>query len=53
LVAATFDSLSFTTFATTIALMIGLCGTVWRFTHPARTVRTSHARGVGQQSGAG
>ncbi|WP_213456081.1 O-antigen ligase family protein [Rhizomonospora bruguierae] len=42
--AATFDSLSFTTFSTTLALMTGFCGTVWRFTHPARTVRTSTPR---------
>ena len=41
LVGATFDSFSFTTFAFTLALMSGLCGAVWRFTHPARLVRTS------------
>lgn len=40
-VAATFDSLSFSTYATVMALMVGCCGTVWRFTHPKRTVRTS------------
>ncbi len=40
-VAATFDSLAFATFATTLALTFGLCGTVWRLTHPARVVRTS------------
>ena len=44
LVGLTFDSLSFTTFAFTLALMSGLCGAVWRFTHPARTVRTSTVR---------
>jgi O-antigen ligase len=44
LVAGTFDSLSFMTYATTLALTLGLCGTVWRLTHPARTVRTSTAR---------
>jgi O-antigen ligase len=43
-VAATFDSLSFLTFATTLALTIGMCGTVWRLTHPARVVRTSATR---------
>ena len=42
-VAATFDSLAFATFATTLGLTIGLCGTVWRLTHPARMVRTSTA----------
>jgi O-antigen ligase len=40
-VAGTFDSLSFMTYATVLALTLGLCGTVWRLTHPARTVRTS------------
>ena len=43
-VAATFDSLAFLTFATTLGLMVGLCGTVWRLTHPARMVRTSTTR---------
>ncbi|HKT02769.1 MAG TPA: O-antigen ligase family protein [Rugosimonospora sp.] len=43
-VAATFDSLSFMTYATILALTLGLCGTVWRLTHPARTVRTSTTR---------
>jgi O-antigen ligase len=41
LVGATFDSFNFTTFAFTLALMSGLSGAVWRFTHPARVVRTS------------
>jgi O-antigen ligase len=41
LVGATFDSFNFTTFAFTLALMSGLCGAVWRLTHPARLVRTS------------
>ncbi len=43
-VAGTFDSFSFMTYATTLALTLGLCGTVWRLTHPARTVRTSTTR---------
>lgn len=42
-VSATFDSLWFDTYATTVALTIGLCGAVWRFTHPARQIRTSTA----------
>jgi O-antigen ligase len=41
LVGATFDSLSFTTFSFTLALLCGACGTVWRLTHPTRTLRTS------------
>jgi O-antigen ligase len=40
-VAGTFDSLGFSTFAFTLAPLMGICGTVWRFTHPTRTVRTS------------
>lgn len=44
LVGATFDSFGFTTFAFTLALMSGLAGAVWRFTHPARVVRTSHVK---------
>jgi hypothetical protein len=47
LVAGTFDSMSFLTYATTLALTLGLCGTVWRLTHPARTVRTSTTRWFG------
>ncbi|WP_229068340.1 O-antigen ligase [Actinoplanes sp. DH11] len=43
-VGGTFDSLYYTTFAITLALFCGMCGTVWRFTHPARTVRTATAR---------
>jgi O-antigen ligase len=43
-VAGTFDSLSFMTYATVLALMLGICGTVWRLTHPARKVRTSTTR---------
>ncbi|WP_250002926.1 O-antigen ligase [Actinoplanes sp. M2I2] len=38
---ATFDALGFSTYSTVLALMLGLCGAVWRFTHPARAVRTS------------
>jgi O-antigen ligase len=43
-VGGTFDSLYYTTFAITLALFVGMCGTVWRFTHPTRTVRTAAAR---------
>lgn len=43
-VAGTFDSLSFLTYATVLALTLGLCGTAWRLTHPARKVRTSTTR---------
>ena len=46
IVAATFDSLAFLTFATTLGLTLGLCGTVWRLTHPARMVRTSATRSL-------
>jgi hypothetical protein len=43
-VCGTFDSLAFSTFTAMLALCMGLCGTVWRLTHPARTVRTSTTR---------
>ena len=43
-VAFTFDSLAFTTFAATLALMTGLAAAMWRLTHPARLVRTATAR---------
>ena len=43
-VAGTFDSLAFSTYTAMLALSVGLCGTVWRLTHPARTVRTSTTR---------
>jgi polysaccharide biosynthesis protein PslJ len=39
--AATFDAFSFPTYAILLFVDIGLCGTVWRFTHPTRTIRTS------------
>ncbi|GGN33396.1 O-antigen ligase [Actinoplanes campanulatus] len=45
-VGGTFDSLGFTTFAFTLAALSGLCGAVWRFTHPRRTVRTSTVRRI-------
>ncbi len=38
---ATFDSLSFSTFAVVIAVVTGAAGAVWRLTHPTRLVRTS------------
>jgi O-antigen ligase len=44
LVSATFDSLGFTTFSFTLALVCGVSGAVWRFTHPARAIRTSSVR---------
>jgi O-antigen ligase len=43
-VAGTFDSLSYSTYATIFALSLGLCGAVWRLSHPTRTVRTSTTR---------
>ncbi|MBN1171693.1 MAG: O-antigen ligase family protein [Micromonosporaceae bacterium] len=43
-VAGTFDSLSYMTYSTTMAVTVGMCGTVWRLTHPARAVRTSTTR---------
>jgi hypothetical protein len=43
-VAGTFDSLSFSTYATVMALTIGMCATVWRLTHPHRAIRTAVPR---------
>jgi O-antigen ligase len=47
-ISATFDSLWFDTYATVVALTIGFCAAVWRFTHPARAIRTSVPRWVAQ-----
>ncbi|MDG4764267.1 O-antigen ligase family protein [Solwaraspora sp. WMMD406] len=43
----TFDSLSFSTYATAMSLMVGLCGAVWRLSHPALMIRTSTPRWFG------
>lgn len=40
-VSGTFDSFYYTTLTATLALLTGVCGAVWRLSHPARTVRTS------------
>jgi O-antigen ligase len=40
-VAYSFDSLAFSTYSTVLGLSIGLCGTVWRLTHPTRGERTA------------
>jgi O-antigen ligase len=37
----TYDAFYFTTYTSALALLLGISGAVWRFTHPARTVRTS------------
>ncbi|GIG02705.1 O-antigen ligase family protein [Catellatospora citrea] len=50
-VGGTFDSMSFTTYATMIALMLGLCGAVWRLTHQDVSVRTATARGDSENAG--
>ncbi|WP_203914734.1 O-antigen ligase family protein [Rhizocola hellebori] len=43
-VAVTFDSMYYTSYTSTLALLLGFCGAVWRFTHPARTIRTLAVR---------
>lgn len=43
-IAYTFDSMTYTTYSLTLGMSIGLCGAVWRFTHPSRAVRTSTPR---------
>jgi O-antigen ligase len=40
-VSGTFDALSYSTYTTLFALALGMCGAVWRLTHPLRSVRTS------------
>lgn len=41
LVAGTFDAMTFTTHTTLLALLTGAAGAMWRFTHPARQVRSA------------
>jgi O-antigen ligase len=43
-VAGTYDSMSFFTYATLVALTLGMCGTVWRLTHPNAAIRTAAPR---------
>ena len=43
-IAYTFDSLTYTTYSLTLGMLIGVCGAVWRFTHPSREIRTSTPR---------
>lgn len=40
-IAYTFDVMAYSTYVTALGIMIGLCGTVWRFTHPTGKIRTS------------
>jgi O-antigen ligase len=44
LVEGTVDAFYYTTFSITMALLMGMCGAVWRFTHPARRIRTATVR---------
>jgi O-antigen ligase len=44
IVEATYDAFYYTTYTSVLALLMGVSGAVWRFTHPARTVRTSTVR---------
>jgi O-antigen ligase len=41
----TFDSLSFTSYVVSIFVLVGLCGCIWRLTHPERLVRTASVSG--------
>lgn len=43
-VGGTFDSFGFSTFVAVLALLTGLAGAMWRFTHPARQIRTTGTR---------
>jgi energy-converting hydrogenase Eha subunit F len=47
IVEATYDAFYYTTYTSVLALLMGVSGAVWRFTHPARTVRTSTVRRFG------
>jgi O-antigen ligase len=49
-VAGTYDSFSFHTYATLVGLTLGLCGAVWRLTHPSRQIRTALPRWFAQQN---
>jgi hypothetical protein len=49
-VAGTYDSMSFLTYATLVALTLGLCGTVWRLTHHSHEVRTATPRWFASKS---
>lgn len=41
LAAGTFDAMSFSTHTTLLAVLTGAAGAMWRFTHPARRVRSA------------
>jgi O-antigen ligase len=41
---STFDAFGFTTYSTLLALFTGAAGAMWRFTHPARQVRSATTR---------
>jgi polysaccharide biosynthesis protein PslJ len=43
-VAAFFDAMAFTTHTLVLSILTGAAGAMWRFTHPARQVRSSTAR---------
>ena len=40
----TFDCLTYTTYSLSLGMTVGLCGAVWRLTHPSREIRTSAPR---------
>jgi O-antigen ligase len=42
----TFDSLEFTSYSFTFALLLGICGAAWRLTHPKQAVRDIQPRGL-------
>lgn len=47
LVAGTFDAMSFTTHTLVLSVLSGASGAIWRFTHPARQVRSAGPARVG------
>jgi O-antigen ligase len=45
---STFDAFGFTTYSTMLAVCTGAAGAMWRFTHPARQVRSATTRLVAE-----
>jgi hypothetical protein len=46
-IAYTFDCMVYATYTISLGICIGACGAVWRFTHPARSIRTLAPRWFG------
>jgi len=53
LMAGTYDAMSFTTHLIVLAVLTGATGAMWRFTHPARQVRSAAPLPLGASNGDG